>query len=89
MMDMEQMNQAQLHDHCRDRCEQLSGSPEFSYARNNDGRWDALQTHFIAERIASELSPAVRERISINTIASIVRTTLPVADNSNRGTLLS
>ena len=88
-MDLEQMNQAQLHDHCRDRCEQLSGSPEFAYARNSDGRWDMLQTHFIAERIASELSPVIRDRISINTIASIVRTTLPVADNSNRGALLT
>lgn len=48
-----------------------------------------LQTHFIVERIANEMSPAVRERISINTIASIVRTTLPVAETSNLGTTLT
>lgn len=84
-MDTTQMNQAQLHDHCRDRCEALSASPEFSFAKAASGEWDLLQTHFIAERISSELPVETRERISINTIASIVRDVLPVAKTSNQG----
>lgn len=81
MAELTDLSQAELYDHCRTRCEELSVTDD--YARSGD-KWDMLCTHFIAEHISKELPPAVRARMSLPSLVSLVRNTLPVRQDSAR-----
>lgn len=75
MAELTDLSQTELYDHCRARCEELSVTDDYA---PNGSTWDMLRTHYIAEHISKELPPSARARMSLPSLISLVRCTLPV-----------